>query len=405
MTTENKKEPETQFEDTARDERHRSGIGLATYVILTAVAVIFVIVIAAGFISRRKAEADLKQTTAAAAIATVNVVYPKTGAPTDEIVLPGNTQAFTDAPIFARTNGYLKRWYFDIGARVKKGQLLAEIETPEVNQQLQQARANLETAQANLSIAKITADRWEALWKTYSVSKQETDQYVANYHAMQATVDSNAANVRQLEDLQSFQKVYAPFDGVITARNTDVGALINSGASTPGQELFHLAAINTLRVFVAVPQLYSQSVRPGASASLTLDEFPSKSFAGTIARNSNSIDPASRTLNVEVDVDNRNGTLLPGAYVRVHLKLPQSVNSVTIPANTLLFRSEGLRVGVVRNGRAELVPVTIGVDYGNSVEVVSGLQPTDPVIVNPSDSLISGTTVRVNAPPAQAAAR
>jgi RND family efflux transporter MFP subunit len=274
-----------------------------------------------------------------------------------------------------------------------------------VDQQLQQARADLQTAQANLRQAEITADRWEALWKTDSVSKQETDQAVNALHAMKATVDSNMSNVRRLEELQGFQKIYAPFDGVITARNTDIGALINSGASTPQQELFHLAAINTLRVFVAVPQFYSQAVRPGATASLTLDEFPGKSFTGTIARNSNSIDPASRTLLVEVDVDNRNGTLLPGAYVRVHLKLPQSVNSVTVPANTLLFRSEGLRVGVVRNGRAELVPVTIGVDYGSSVEVVSGLQPTDAVILNPSDSLISGTTVQVNAPPAQAAAR
>jgi RND family efflux transporter MFP subunit len=297
MTTENKKEPETQFEDT--DERHRAGIGLATYVILTAVAVIFVIVIAAGFISRQKAEADLKQKTAAAAISTVNVVYPKTGAPTDEIVLPGNTQAFTDAPIFARTNGYVKSWHVDIGSRVKKGQLLAEIETPEVDQQLEQARADLQTAQANLRQAKITADRWEALWKTDSVSKQETDQAISSFHAMKATVDSNMSNVRRLEELQGFQKIYAPFDGVITARNTDIGALINSGASTPGQELFHLAAINTLRVFVAVPQLYSQAVRPGATASLTLDEFPGKSFSGTIARNSNSIDPASRTLLVE----------------------------------------------------------------------------------------------------------
>ena len=405
MTTSEKKEPETQFEDTRQDENHRTGIGLVTYVILAAVAVICVIVIAVGFISRKKAEADLKQATAAAAIATVNVVYPKTGAPTDEIVLPGNTQAFTDAPIFARTNGYVKSWHADIGTRVKKGQLLVEIETPEVDQQLEQARADLKTAQANLVQAKITADRWEALWKTDSVSKQETDVAVNAFHAMKATVDSNVSNVRRLEELQSFEKIYAPFDGVITARNTDIGALINSGSSTPGQELFHLAAINTLRVFVAVPQLYSQAVHPGAAASLTLDEFPGKSFAGTIARNSNSIDPASRTLNVEVDVDNRNGPLLPGAYVRVHLKLPQSVNSVTIPANTLLFRSEGLRVGVVRNGRAELVPVTIGRDYGSSVEVVSGLQPTDPVIVNPSDSLISGTIVRVNAPPAQAAAR
>jgi RND family efflux transporter MFP subunit len=405
MTTNEKKEPETQFEGTVQDKSHGAGVGLATYVILAAVAVIFVIVIAVGFISRQKAEADLKQATAAAAITTVNVVYPKTGAPTDEIVLPGNTQAFTDAPIFARTNGYVKSWNADIGTRVKKGQLLAVIETPEVDQQLDQARADLKTAQANLRQAEITADRWEALWKTDSVSKQETDVAVNAFHAMKATVDSNMSNVRRLEELQGFEKIYAPFDGVITARNTDIGALINSGATTPTQELFHLAAINTLRVFVAVPQLYSQAVRPGAGASLTLDEFPGKSFAGTIARNSNSIDLTSRTLNVEVDVDNRSGTLLPGAYVRVHLKLPQSVNSVTIPANTLLFRSEGLRVGVVRNGRAELVPITIGRDYGTNVEVVSGLQPTDPVIVNPSDSLISGTTVQVNAPSAQAAAR
>jgi RND family efflux transporter MFP subunit len=405
MTDNEKKEPETQFENTARDESQHAGIGPVTYVILAAVAVIFVIVIAVGFISRRKADADLKQATAAAAIATVNVVYPQAGAPTDEIVLPGNTQAFTDAPIFARTNGYVKSWNADIGTRVKKGQLLAVIETPEVDQQLDQARADLKTAQANLRQAEITADRWEALWKTDSVSKQETDVAVNAFHAMKATVDSNMSNVRRLEELQGFEKIYAPFDGVITARNTDIGALINSGATTPTQELFHLAAINTLRVFVAVPQLYSQAVRPGAGASLTLDEFPGKSFAGMIARNSNSIDPASRTLNVEVDVDNRSGTLLPGAYVRVHLKLPQSVNSVTIPANTLLFRSEGLRVGVVRNGRAELVPITIGRDYGTNVEVVSGLQPTDPVIVNPSDSLISGTTVQVNAPSAQAAAR
>jgi len=405
MTDNEKNESETQLEDTSHDDSRRAGIGLATYVILGAVAVIFVIVISLGFISRKKAEAELTQTTAAAAIAKVNVVYPKMDAPTNEVVLPGNTQAFTDAPIFARTNGYVKSWHVDIGTRVKKGQLLAEIETPEVDQQLQQARADLQTAQANLRQAEITADRWEALWKTNSVSKQETDVAVSAFHAMKATVDSNTSNVRRLEELQGFQKIYAPFDGVITARNTDIGALINSGASTPTQELFHLAAINILRVFVAVPQLYAQAVRPGATAFLTLDEFSGKTFSGTIARNSNSIDPASRTLLVEVDVDNRSGTLLPGAYVSVHLKLPQSVSSVTLPANTLLFRSEGLRVGVVRNGRAQLVPVTIGRDYGNSVEVVTGLEPTDPVIINPSDSLIDGTAVRVNPSPAEATAR
>jgi RND family efflux transporter MFP subunit len=404
MATAEETGPETQLKDTTQEAKRRSA-KLGTYVISAALLVIFIVVIGFGFISRRKAEADLKQSTAAAAIPSVNVVYPKAGAPNNEIVLPGNTQAFTDAPIFARTNGYVKSWHVDIGTRVKKGQLLAEIETPEVDQQLQQARADLQTAQANLRQAEITADRWEALWKTNSVSKQETDVAVSAFHAMKATVDSNTSNVRRLEELQGFQKIYAPFDGVITARNTDIGALINSGASTPTQELFHLAAINILRVFVAVPQLYAQAVRPGATAFLTLDEFPGKTFSGTIARNSNSIDPASRTLLVEVDVDNRSGTLLPGAYVSVHLKLPQSVSSVTLPANTLLFRSEGLRVGVVRNGRAQLVPVTIGRDYGNSVEVVTGLQPTDPVIINPSDSLIDGTAVRVNPSPAQATAR
>jgi len=405
MTPSKKQALETPSEQTAREESHRAGLGLATSVMLAAVAVIFVMVMAVGFLSRTKAAADLQQATAATAIATVNVVYPTTGAPTDDIVLPGNTQAFTDAPIFARTNGYVKSWHADIGTRVKKGQVLAEIETPEVDQQLHQARADLHTAQANLRQAEITADRWQALVKTHAVSKQETDQAVNTLHAMKATVDSNASNVRRLEELQRFQKIYAPFDGVITTRNTDIGALINAGASTPSQELFHLAAIHILRVFVAVPQRYAHAVRPGATASLMLDEFPGHTFSGTIARNSNAIDPASRTLLVEVEVDNRNGPLLPGAYVRVHLTLSQAVNAVTVPANTLLFRSEGLRVGVVRNGRAELVPVTIGRDYGSSVEVMSGLQPTDPVIVNPSDSLISGTNVQVHAPPAQDAAR
>jgi RND family efflux transporter MFP subunit len=403
MATEEKMGADTQLKDTTQEAKRSAGFG--RYVIPAALLVIFIVLIGFGFVSRRKAEADLKQSTAAAAVPTVNVVHPKADAPTDEIILPGNTQAFTDAPIFARTNGYVKSWYFDIGARVKKGQLLAVIETPEIDQQLQQARADLQTAQANLRQAQITADRWEALWQTNSVSKQETDVAVNAFHAMKATVDSNTSNVRRLEELQGFQKIYAPFDGVITARNTDIGALINSGASTPTQELFHLAAINILRVFVAVPQPYAPAVRPGATATLTLDEFPGKVFNGTIARNSNSIDPASRTLLVEVDVDNRTGQLLPGAYVLVHLKLPQSIASVTIPVNTLLFRSEGLRVGVVRNGRAELVPVTIGRDYGERVEVVSGLQPTDAVIVNPSDSLISGTAVRVNTPPAQATAK
>jgi RND family efflux transporter MFP subunit len=363
------------------------------------------LMIYSGIHSRAAAESRLKKRTAEASIPTVAVVFPQEGAPTQEIVLPGVTQAFTDAPIYARTNGYLKRWYFDIGAHVRKGQLLVEIETPEIDQQLQQARADLDTTQANLNIARISADRWQDLVRTGSVSQQETDQYVSNLKAMQATVESNAANVRRLEQLQSFEKVCAPFDGVITARNTDIGALIDAGASVQPKELFHITATRTLRVYVAVPEVYSRAARPGASATLTLDEFPGQTFHGTLVRNANAIDVASRTLLVEVDVDNPTGQLLPGAYVFVHLKLPDQTRSVTIPSNTLIFRKEGLQVALLRNGSADLVPVKIGRDYGNTVEIVSGLQPTDAVIVDPSDSLVAGMSVRLSNKPAGGSAR
>jgi len=346
------------------------------------------------------AESRLTQRTQEAAIPTVAVVFPKEGAPTQEIILPGNTQAFSDAPIYARTSGYLKHWYFDIGAHVRKGQLLAEIETPELDQQLLQARADLDTAQANLNIAKITASRWQDLVNSGSVSQQETDQAASNLNAVKAAVESSSANVRRLEQLQSFEKIYAPFDGIITARNTDIGALIDAGANTQPRELFHIAAIRTLRLYVAVPEVYSRAARSDAPATLTLDEFPGQTFRGTLVRNANAIDIASRTLLVEVDVDNPTGQLLPGAYVFVHLKLPDQTRSVTIPSNTLIFRKEGLQVGLVRNGKAELLPVKIGRDYGNSVEIVSGLQPTDAVIVDPSDSLVAGMAVRMSGKPA-----
>ena len=349
-----------------------------------------------GGIEQRVATAkELVQATDEAATPVVNVTHPASAAPLQEIVLPGNTEAFTDSPIYARTNGYLTHWNFDIGARVKKGDLLAEIETPEIDQQLQQAQSQLETAQANYDLAKITADRWQFLLKTNSVSKQETDQAVANQAAQKAVVDSNSANVRRLERLQSFEKVYAPFDGVITARSTDIGALIDAGSSAQSKELFHMAAISTLRVFVPVPEVYSNAARPGAAATLTLDEYPGRVFRGMLVRDSSAIDPASRTLRVEVDLANTNGLLLPGAYVSVHLKLPATIRSVTIPANTLLFRREGLRVGVVRGGRANLVPVTIGRDYGANVEIVSGLRPADSIILDPSDSLENGSAVHV----------
>ena len=398
-TTPESKAIEAQHVQPSPDGFHpRTGGRIAILVAAAAFAAL-ALLIYSGIHSRAAAESRLKQRTEEAAIPTVAVVFPKEGAPTQEIVLPGNTQAFSDAPIYARTSGYLKRWYFDIGAHVQKGQLLAQIETPEVDQQLQQARADLHTAQANLNIAKITAARWQDLVSTGSVSQQETDQAVNNLSAVTAAAESSAANVRRLEQLQAFEKVYAPFDGIITARNTDIGALIDAGASTQPRQLFHIAAIRKLRLYVAVPEVYSRAARSGAPATLTLDEFPGQTFHGTLVRNANSIDIASRTLLVEVDVDNPTGQLLPGAYVFVHLKLPDQTRSVTIPSNTLIFRKEGLQVGLVRNGKAELVPVKIGRDYGNSVEIVSGLQPTDAVIVDPSDSLVAGMQVRLGNKP------
>jgi RND family efflux transporter MFP subunit len=352
------------------------------------------LVIFLGIRSRVSAEAEVSRSTKELAIPNVNVVYPTGGAATEQIALPGNTMAFIDSPIYARTNGYLKTWHVDIGARVKKGQLLAEIETPEIDQQLQQAKSDLETAQANYNIAKITASRWEFLVSTGSVSQQETDQAKSDLAAKKATADASASNVRRLEELQSFEKIYAPFDGIITERDTDLGALIDAGANAPKQ-LFHLASIEKLRVFVPIPEVYSRAANSGAQATLTLDEFPGEVFKGTIVRNANAIDSSSRTLLTEVDVENPQGKLLPGAYVFVHLNLPESIKSVTIPANTLLFRKEGLQVGVVRDGKVELLSVKMGRDYGNSVEIVSGLTSSDAVIVSPSDSLANGAEVKI----------
>jgi RND family efflux transporter MFP subunit len=354
----------------------------------------------AGIHQRAYAESRLGTVTEHAAVASVSIVQPTAGASAQEIVLPGTTQPFNDTPIYARTNGYLKRWYVDIGAHVEQGQLLAEIDTPEIDQQVDQARADLNNAKANEKLASITATRWQNLLKTNSVSKQETDQAVSDLSAKQAGVDSMTANVHRLEQLRSFEKIFAPFSGVITARNTDIGALIDAGASGTPRELFHMAAVNKLRVYVAVPEVDSRAAQNGAKAMLTLDEFPGETFVGTIVRNSDSIDLASRTLNVEVDMNNPGDRIKTGAYIFVHLKDPGAqaqTHSVVIPANTLLFRSEGLRVGVVRDGHAELVPITIGRDYGATVEVIAGLKSTDQVIVNPSDSLTTGTPVRVSA--------
>ena len=364
------------------------------------IAIVALLIVAAvgiaGIVPRMKARAALRTETNELAVPTVTVMHPKIGAPQTEIVLPGNIQAFSDSPIYARTNGYLKNWYVDIGVRVKAGQLLADIETPEADQQLDQARADLNTAQANYHLSEITANRYQELLKTDSVSKQDADNAIGDFQAKKAMVASSESNVKRLEQLQSFEKIYAPFEGVITARNTDVGHLINSGAGGPATELFHIAALQKLRVYINVPEQYSQAAKPNLVADLTFQEFPGRRFKGTLVRTAGSIDVASRTLLVEVDVDNSSGELLPGSYTEVHLKLPQGNPAFILPASALIFRSDGLQVGTVENGdRAALRNVTLGHDRGSEVEVVSGISAGDSVIVDPPDSLISGEAVRI----------
>ncbi len=369
-------------------------LGIAIGLVICYVAGAIAYSVVTGLASRARAATTLKQHTLELAVPAVSVIHPKRGAMTEEVVLPGNAQAYVATPIFARTNGYLSKWYFDIGARVKSGQLLAEIETPEIDRQLDQARADLATTQANLDLSKTTADRYRALFKSDSVAKQDVEDKVGDLQAKKAMVDSASYNVKRLEETQRFQKVYAPFDGVITARNVDYGALINAGGNAPGKELFDIASTSQLRVYVNVPQMYSRDVKPGGRAELTLAEFPGRRFPGKIVRSSDSIDPTSRTLLTEVDVDNPNGELLPGAFLSVHFKLGAKVGTVVVPVNTMIFRSEGMRVAVVRGNKAELVPITIGRDYGTEVEVLSGVTEQDEVIENPSDSLTSGTEVR-----------
>ncbi|PYX96350.1 MAG: efflux transporter periplasmic adaptor subunit [Acidobacteria bacterium] len=378
-------------------ERPRSG---RPWLAATIAFVIVVAIVVAGILPRVKARTALRKETTEMAVPTVSVVQPKRSAPAQEIVLPANVQAFSDSPIYARTNGYLKHWYVDIGTHVRKGQLLAEIETPEVDQQLRQSRADLATAQANRNLSQITAERYADLLKTDSVSKQEADNAASDYAAKKAVVQSSEANVNRLEQLQSFEKIYAPFDGVITARNTDVGALIDAGSSGGTRtELFHMAQPDRLRVYVNVPEPYAQATRPGITADLTVAEFPGRRFQGNLVRTANAIDQATRTLLVEIDVANPTGTLLSGAYAEVHFKLPTATSAFILPVNALLFRAEGLRVAAVTDGQhVELRPITIGHDFGTEVEVVAGLNGNESIVVNPPDSLVSGQQVRVGQP-------
>jgi RND family efflux transporter MFP subunit len=350
-----------------------------------------------GILPRVTARTTLRKETAQMAVPTVAIIRPERTAQAEEIVLPANVQAFISAPIYARTSGYLKKWYADIGAHVKQGQLLAEIETPEVDQQLQQARADLGTAQANLHLAEITANRYQDLLKSNSVSEQDTDNATGALAANKATVQASQANVSRLEQLQSFEKIYAPFTGVITARKTDIGDLIDAGASGGSKtDLFDIAQPDKLRVYVNVPEAYSQAAKPGLTADLTLSEFPGRRFQGHLVRTAEAIDPASRTLLVEIGVVNPTGVLLTGSYAEVHLKMPAGVSSYVVPVNTLLFRKEGLRLATVKEGKAVLVPVTPGHDFGDRMEIVGGIQGDESIIVNPPDSIISGEAVRLS---------
>ena len=361
---------------------------------------IAVIVVAAllisGIWSRVRARTTLKAETAQLALPAVSVVSPKQTAPADEIILPGNVQPFITSPIYARTNGYLKKWYFDIGAHVKQGQLLAVIETPEVDQQLQQARSNLLTAQANLELASITKNRYQGLLKSNAVAQQDVDNAVGTFNANGSIVEADKAAVEQYSALVSFEKVYAPFDGVITARNTDIGDLIGSGsAGGVKTDLFHIAQPKTLRVYVNVPEEYSQGIKTGMTADLSLAEFPGRKFQGKLVRTADAINATTRTLLIEIEVANPAGTLLTGSYAEVHLAVPTQASTFLLPVNALLFRSEGLRVGIVKDGKVALTAVTPGHDFGNEIEIVSGLKPDDQVIVNPPDSIVSGQQVQI----------
>jgi RND family efflux transporter MFP subunit len=367
-----------------------------SWLVLVIAAIAVAALLASGIWSRVRASTTLRAETAQAALTAVSVVSPKQTAPADEIILPGNVQPFITSPIYSRTNGYLKKWYFDIGAHVKKGQLLAVIETPEVDQQLQQARSNLLTAQANLELASVTKNRYQGLLKSNAVSQQDVDNAVGTYNANKSIVEADKAAVEQYSALASFEKIYAPFDGVITARNTDIGDLISSGSGTGVKtDLFHIAQPGKLRVYVNVPEEYSRGIKTGMTADLTLAEFPGRKFQGKLVRTAEAITVTTRTLLVEVDVENPTGTLLSGSYAEVHLAVPTQASTFLLPVNTLIFRSSGLQVATVNDGKAVLTAVTPGHDFGNQIEIVSGLKPDDQVIINPPDSIVSGQAVQI----------
>jgi len=346
--------------------------------------------------ARAKEQTALSAETARLAVTTISAGYPRPAPRSNELELPGSVQAYTESPIYARTNGYLLRWYKDIGASVQKGELLADLDTPEVDQELSQAQAARQQMVAALDLARTSADRWRELRRTDSVSQQELDQRTSDYAQAQANMAAADANVRRLQELESFKHVYAPFAGVLTKRNVDIGALVNAGNGGSGKELFNLALIDPLRVYVSVPEADAPSIRAGMRAWIGLAEFPASRFTGTVVRTANAIDQNTRTLLTEVDVPNNAGRLLPGAYAQVRFNVPLNGNRLSVPSSAMLFRSEGPSVAVVGPGdRVQLRPIVIGRDFGTSLEILQGVGARDRVVQNPPDSLENGQVVRV----------
>lgn len=384
-------------ETTPANPREGRPHSISRWLLPVSIVAIAAGVVIVGIWSRLRAEADLRTVTAQMAVPSVAVVNPRPAAPADEIILPGSIQPFISSPVYARTDGYLKKWYFDIGAHVRQGQLLATIQSPEIDEQLAQARSTLATAQANLQLAQITDDRYRAMFEKHAVSQQDADNAAGSYAANKAIVDADMASVRHYEALVGFENIYAPFDGVITARNTDIGDLINAGSnSAPKTDLFHIAQTNMLRVYVNVPEEYSRGIQPGKTGTnIVLAELPGQKFPGKVVRTSEAINGATRTLLTEIDLPNPGNVLLTGSYAEVHLSIPSAKTTFLVPVNTLIFRSQHVQVGVIRDGKVVLTDLIPGHDFGSEMEVMAGLKADDQVVVNPPDSLVTGQAVNV----------